>query len=148
MKQNELFELMRHFDASGLSRLEYEADGHKIALEKGTLAPLPPVAPAVAAPQSANAAASAAPAAGTVENNAAKIKAPLVGVFYQAASPTEAPFVKLGDKVAKGQVLCLIEAMKMINELPSPVEGVITAILAQNEDVVSFDQVLFEVTPC
>ena len=76
------------------------------------------------------------------------MKAPLVGVFYAASAPDAPAFAPKGAQVKKGQTLCLIEAMKMMNELTSPCDGTVTRVLATDGDVVSFGQVLFEVTPC
>ena len=71
------------------------------------------------------------------------VKAPLVGVFYSAPSPEEKPYVQVGDSVKSGQVLCLIEAMKMMSEITAPSDGVIKEIYAKNQDVVEFEQELF-----
>ncbi len=71
------------------------------------------------------------------------VKAPLVGVFYAAPSPEDPAFVQVGDTVKKGQTLCLIEAMKMMNELKSPRDGVIKKIFVKNQDVVGYDDLLF-----
>ncbi len=71
------------------------------------------------------------------------VKSPLVGTYYQAATPEAQPFVRAGQAVKKGQILCLIEAMKIINEIPAPAEGVITEVLAVDGSLVSFDQPLF-----
>lgn len=73
------------------------------------------------------------------------VKAPLVGTFYSAPSPKEAPFVKEGDQVKKGQVLCLMEAMKMINEIKSPVDGIVKKVSAENEALLSFNDVIMEI---
>lgn len=80
--------------------------------------------------------------------NLIQVKAPLVGVYYAAPSPDELPYVKVGDKVEKGQVLCLVEAMKMMNELKAPAAGTIRSAKGVNGQLVEFDQVLFEVEPC
>ena len=69
----------------------------------------------------------------------------MVGVFYAAPKPEEPPFVQVGQEVRKGQVLCLVEAMKMMNELTSPVDGIVRAIHGRNGELVEFDQVLFEI---
>lgn len=66
----------------------------------------------------------------------------------QAAAPDEPPYVSLGDRVAKGQVLCLVEAMKMMNELKSPVDGIVRSIKGVSGELVEYDQILFEVEPC
>ncbi len=73
------------------------------------------------------------------------VKAPMVGVFYEAPSPKSEPFVKKGERIEKGQVLCIIEAMKMINEVVSPVSGVISNILIANGEMVEYDTPLIEI---
>lgn len=70
------------------------------------------------------------------------VKAPLVGTFYASSSPKEPTYVKVGDTVQKGQTLCIIEAMKVMNEIKSPVSGIIQSILVVNEEVVEYDQPL------
>ena len=74
-----------------------------------------------------------------------EITAPIVGVFYQSGSPGEPPFVSIGSHVKKGDTICLIESMKVINEVPSPVDGVIKEILVKNEDLLSFGDVIFKI---
>ncbi|MDO5349238.1 MAG: acetyl-CoA carboxylase biotin carboxyl carrier protein, partial [Lachnospiraceae bacterium] len=73
------------------------------------------------------------------------VTSPLVGVFYSASSPDADPFVKVGDRVKKGQVLGIIEAMKLMNEIESEYDGVVEAILVKNEDVVEYGQPLFRI---
>ena len=75
------------------------------------------------------------------------IKAPIVGTFYRASSPDADPFVKVGDKVQVGDVLCIIEAMKLMNEIESEVSGTIKEILVENADPVEYDQPLFVIEP-
>ena len=72
-----------------------------------------------------------------------KVLAPLVGVFYAAPTPEESAYVQVGDKVKKGQVLCLIEAMKMMSEITSPADGIVKKIYVKNQDVVGFEDPLF-----
>lgn len=105
-------------------------------------APAPVVAPAApAAPATAPAAAPSAPAA----PDAAKLmKSPMVGTFYRSASPTAAPFVEEGASVKEGDTLCIIEAMKMMNQIQADRSGVIKKILVENGSTVEFDQPLFE----
>lgn len=81
-------------------------------------------------------------------SNYRQVKSPIVGIYYAAAGPQQEPFVKMGQKVEKGQVLCLVEAMKMMNELKSPIDGIIRTVSGINGKLVEFDQVLFEVEPC
>ncbi|MEM6646185.1 MAG: acetyl-CoA carboxylase biotin carboxyl carrier protein, partial [Bacteroidota bacterium] len=105
-------------------------------------APLPlapaPVAPAAAAPAPAAEAALAAPA-----QNLTEVRAPIVGTYYAAPSPDADPFVQVGQTVKKGDVLCIIEAMKLMNEIESEVAGTIREIKVENAQPVEFDQVLF-----
>ena len=100
-------------------------------------AALPPPA---AAPPSAPAAEAAEPGSGAGE---ALATAPLVGTFYAAASPDSDPFVSVGDTVKVGQTLCIIEAMKLMNEVPAETAGVVTEVLVENAQPVEFDQPLF-----
>jgi acetyl-CoA carboxylase biotin carboxyl carrier protein len=78
-------------------------------------------------------------------NNLYELKSPMVGVFYSAPSPDSAPFVKIGDKVTKGSVLCIIEAMKILNEICADRDGEIVDICAQNEQIVEYGQTLFKI---
>lgn len=105
-------------------------------------APAPVVAPAApVAPATAPAAAPSAPAAPDV---AKLMKSPMVGTFYRSASPTAAPFVEEGASVKEGDTLCIIEAMKMMNQIQADRSGVIKKILVENGSTVEFDQPLFE----
>lgn len=110
------------------------------------IAPAPAVAP-VAAPAAAPVAAptAAAPAAAPAAVDDSKImRSTMVGTFYRAASPTSAPFVEVGDTVKEGDTLCIVEAMKMINQIPSDRAGTIKRILVENGSTVEFDQPIFE----
>lgn len=78
-------------------------------------------------------------------NRIQEVKAPMIGVFYRAPSENAQPFVKVGDKVKKGDILCIIEAMKMMNEINSEVDGEIVDIMVNNGEVVEFSQVLFKI---
>jgi acetyl-CoA carboxylase biotin carboxyl carrier protein len=104
-------------------------------------APVAAAAPAVA--PAAPAAAGAAPAAAARRPNEHVVAAPMVGTFYGAPSPGAKPFVEIGSEVKEGQVLCIIEAMKMMNQIESDKAGKITAIMATNGDPVEFGQPLF-----
>lgn len=97
-----------------------------------------PAAPAAAAP--ADATAPAAPAA-----DGKTVNAPMVGTFYRSPSPEADPFVKPGDKVSVGDTLCIIEAMKMMNQIEAEVSGTITSVEVENGDAVEFGQVLFKI---
>ncbi|MDD9898318.1 MAG: acetyl-CoA carboxylase biotin carboxyl carrier protein [Candidatus Melainabacteria bacterium] len=128
----------------GLTEIEVEADGMKIKVrsESSVVAAPAAVAAATAAP-AANGAAPAAPA----DSNLIEIKSPMVGTFYSAASPDADAFVKVGDKVAKGDTLCIVEAMKLMNELPSDAAGTVKEICVQNGEAVSYGQVIMRLAP-
>lgn len=106
------------------------------------IAPAPAVAP-VAAPAAAPVAAPAAAAPAAVDDSKI-MRSTMVGTFYRAASPTSAPFVEVGDTVKEGDTLCIVEAMKMINQIPSDRAGTIKRILVENGSTVEFDQPIFE----
>lgn len=76
-----------------------------------------------------------------------EIKSPMIGTFYRTANPESAPFVSVGDKVSKGQTVCIIEAMKLFNEIESEVSGTIVKVMVENASPVEYDQVLFVVEP-
>lgn len=106
-----------------------------------------PVAAPAPAPVQATAAApapAAAPAVSTAPDAAKLMKSPMVGTFYRSASPTAAPFVEEGTSVKEGDTLCIIEAMKMMNQIQADRSGVIKKILVENGSTVEFDQPLFE----
>ena len=108
------------------------------------IAQAPVVAPAASAAAPAPAAPAAAPAASATPNEAKLMKSPMVGTFYRSASPTAAPFVEEGQAVKEGDTLCIIEAMKMMNQIQADRAGVIKKILVENGSTVEFDQPLFE----
>jgi len=108
-----------------------------------------PQAPAPAAP-AAPAATPAAPAAKeetSASSNTIEIKSPIVGTFYRSASPDKPAYVKVGDKVNKGDVVCIVEAMKLFNEIESEVSGTIVKVMVEDAQPVEYDQVLYLVEP-
>jgi acetyl-CoA carboxylase biotin carboxyl carrier protein len=134
---------------SNVSELEItEAEG-KVRIVKGGVAPamapvMAPVAlPVVAAP-APEAAAGAAPAAAPVQAEAAghAVKSPMVGTFYRAASPGAKPFVEVGSQVKEGQTICIIEAMKILNEIEADKSGTVTQVLCENGQAVEYGQPL------
>lgn len=119
------------------------------AVQTVVAAPAPVAAPVAAAPVAAAApapaaAAPAAPAAPAAVDDSKIMRSTMVGTFYRAASPTSDPFVEVGDTVKEGQTLCIVEAMKMINQIPADRSGVIKKILIENGSTVEFDQPIFE----
>lgn len=160
--------LITMLDKSGLHELEVEIGGARLKLAKPSppaqsfvlpqqfhsSAPLPPtnvatIAQAPAAPTTAPAAVPApepAPAPAK-PSNVIEVKSPMVGTFYRAPAPGAEPFVKVGDRVRKGQIVCIIEAMKLMNEIEAENDGTIVDILADNAQPVEFGEALFYVEP-
>ncbi len=155
--------LIEAIDASGLDSIELERGGTRIKLAKtsGTAVavatPLSHTTPvAIQAAPAASAATAAAPAAAPAASeteaaapasNLIDIKSPMVGTFYGAPAPDAPRYVEVGARVSPGDTLCIIEAMKLMNELESEVSGVIQEICVENADPVEFGQVLFRVSP-
>jgi acetyl-CoA carboxylase biotin carboxyl carrier protein len=151
--------LIEAVDDSGIDSLEIARGGTKIRINKTP--PPAPVAAAAAAPAVAHAAApapapaAAAPAAGAAEaaapappvSSLVEIKSPMVGTFYRSPAPEAPPYVELGSRIARGQTLCILEAMKLMNELPAEISGVIREVCVENGEPVEFGQVLFRVDP-
>jgi len=150
-------ELIRFVAKSGVNEVSIEEKEFKITIKTNqqpmyvTAAVPAPAAPAVAAP------AAPAPAAPAVEvkaspavqesSNYLTIKSPMIGTFYRSAGPDKASFVNVGDEVKAGQVVCIIEAMKLFNEIESEVSGRIVKVLVDNSSPVEYDQPLFLVEP-
>ena len=139
MTADKIKTLAEVFISNNLTKLEACEGGVKILLERAvaqTYAPSP--APALDAIEY-TATPSAQPAAGFIE-----IKSPIVGVFYSAPSPDSAPFVHIGDTVKKGDVLCIIEAMKLLNEITAETDGEVADICIKNGDIAEYGQTLFK----
>lgn len=145
MTNQELFELLTRFEGSSLTSLRLSDGGFSLELNRGGAPTSSP--PAAAAPVVAPAAAPAGPAP-SAPAEGRTVTAPLVGTYYASPSPDAAPFVSAGDRVAKGQTLCLIEAMKMLSEVPAPCDCVITEVLKENGALASFGEPLFRYRPC
>ena len=144
MELKELYALMERFEKSGLSELLFKQNGDEVCLKKGVPAPafIPQAAPAHPAheprPQAAD-----QPLRTAADTEV--IRSPLVGTFYRAAAPDAPPFVDKGDKVQKGKPLCILEAMKLMNEFEAEYDLEVVAILAENGTMVEFGAPLFEV---
>ena len=138
-----------------ISELSFEQSGMKIHLRRGPGMPFqtamaPVIAPSAPAASAASSAvpAAGAPAASAVPNdNTVTVKSPMVGTFYRSPSPDSKPFIEEGDKVAVGQVYCIIEAMKLINEVKAEVAGKVVKIIPQNGQAVEFNQPLIVIDP-
>jgi len=107
----------------------------------------PGVGAAASAPVAPSAPGAAPPGAPAASANVKKVTAPLVGVFYRSAAPDAESFVKEGDRVEPGQVLCILEAMKLFNEITSDYAGIVTRIVPENGELVSLGQELFWIEP-
>ncbi|WP_456480500.1 acetyl-CoA carboxylase biotin carboxyl carrier protein [Nautilia sp.] len=152
MDLKDIKKLLEAFDKSTASVLEYENEEFRIYLDKSASVPAAVQVNQVPQQQTApQAVLSAAPAAGeNVENKVEceegeLITSPMVGTFYQAPSPDSPPYVKVGDRVKKGQTLCIIEAMKIMNELEAEFDCEILEILVEDGQPVEFDTPLFRV---
>ena len=164
MQYEELVKLIDKLDQSSLAYFEFTNDNERLLLAKevpqvagpapvvvtdvtesaALTAPASLAAPApVAAPEVVEAPAAPAPAPEAVGKD---VPAPMVGVVYLQANPDADPYVQVGDSVKKGQVLCLIEAMKLMNEIVAPQDGVVSAILVENENIVEYGQALFRIS--
>lgn len=141
MENREIYDLMDRFEQSSLGVMELEQDGTRIYFEKEKTVTAVKGNPEECQQHSQE-------QVPEKLSGYTDVKAPLVGVFYTRPAPDAEPYVKAGDRVEKGQVLCLIEAMKMMNELKSPVSGEIVSVKGENGKAVEFDQVLFEVKEC
>ncbi len=148
-KVKKLIELL---DESGIAEIEITEGEESVRISRyaqgapvTVSAPAPAPAPVAAAPAAAApapAAEAAAPAAAP-EEDGYEVTAPMVGSFYSASSPGAAPYVQVGDKVNEGDTLCIIEAMKMMNQIEADVSGTIKSIRVQNGEPVEYGQVLF-----
>lgn len=164
MQYEELVKLIDKLDQSSLAYFEFTNDNERLLLAKevpqvagpapvvvtdvtesaALTAPASLAAPApVAAPEVVEAPAAPAPEPATAGKD---VPAPMVGVVYLQANPDADPYVQVGDSVKKGQVLCLIEAMKLMNEIVAPQDGVVSAILVENENIVEYGQALFRIS--
>jgi acetyl-CoA carboxylase biotin carboxyl carrier protein len=158
--------LIEAVDGSGIDSLEISRGGTRIRIAKtpppapvaaAASAPAPTHAaveysvpahapsPSGSAPAAPAAAASSAPAA--PQSNLVEIKSPMVGTFYRSPAPEAPPYVEPGTRVGKGQTLCILEAMKLMNELESDYAGVIREICVENAEPVEYGQVLFRIEP-
>ena len=164
MNINEIKDLMAQFDQSSLREFSYKNQSDELTFSKNESSAAVAATPAVSAapivapvqpasapvlepvPQAApTAAPEVAPEAPTPAAEGDVVESPLVGVAYLAAGPDKPAFVSVGDQVKKGQTLMIIEAMKVMNEVPAPKDGLVTEILVQNEEMVEFGKGLVRI---
>ncbi|MFN8336199.1 MAG: acetyl-CoA carboxylase biotin carboxyl carrier protein [Cyclobacteriaceae bacterium] len=161
MKTTEIRDLIDFISKTGLNEVNVETKELKLHVKREpdqkvfksvsaspvqtVSAPVQQTAPQVTAqPQATKQAAETPVASG---KKTVDIKSPMIGTFYRTANPESAPFVSVGDKVSKGQTVCIIEAMKLFNEIESEVSGTIVKVMVENASPVEYDQVLFVVEP-
>ena len=140
MTNQEIYDLITCFENSSIHTMMLSREGFSLELSKGAASASPSAAlPATSVP--------ATPAPKMPQTDSV-IKAPLVGAYYAAPAPDALPFVSVGDKVKKGQTVCLIEAMKMMNEITAPCDCTIVEILKENGSLTAFDEPLIRYQPC
>ena len=134
MKLDFIKQIMSEFDQSNVTKMKVEIDDLKIELEKESekVEYVKPVEKEIIEDKQIK----QEQATGTA------VKSPIVGVFYSASSPESEPYVTVGKNVKKGDIVCIIEAMKVMNEIKAPCDGTVTSILVENEALVEYDQAL------
>lgn len=144
MEIKEIKDLLSQFDQSSLREFVYQTAGEELRFSKNETSIQPVVetktveAPASSVSSENLAEAQPAPEPTAVAAEGEVVESPLVGVVYLASGPDQPAFVQVGDSVKKGQTLVIVEAMKVMNEIPAPYDGVVTEILVQNEEVIEF----------
>ena len=155
MDSKQISELVELVSRSDLESLELESEGFKLKLVRranpvpvvapqALVATLPPAAEAVQAAPAGGAAASAAP---SVDDGTVEMIAPIVGTFYLAAGPESPPFVEVGGRVAKGKVMCIIEAMKVMNEIEAEIDAEVVEIVVKDGQPLEYGEVIFRLRP-
>ncbi len=138
-------------EQSGISELEVKEGEESVRIARHPTGPAAPFMQYAPPPQALPAApapvASGAPARAPATSQGHAVKSPMVGTFYRSPSPGAKPFVEVGQTVKQGQTLCIIEAMKMLNQIEADASGVISEILVENGQAVQFDQPLFMIEP-
>jgi|SRR5579859_6096525 len=162
MNQKELKELIDFLIEKDISEFELERGDVKVRIKRGADMSAPMITHAVPVPMAPMPVASApathsspvpasggpaAPQPAAAEEDLHQVKSPIVGTFYESPAPGAPPFVKPGDQVAAGQVLCIIEAMKLMNEIESDASGEIVRVLVNNGQPVEYGQALFAIRP-
>jgi acetyl-CoA carboxylase biotin carboxyl carrier protein len=149
---DEIRELIKLLRESNVSEFEYEATDYRVRIKHGTLietetvsAPARPAGSGNGQETTATTEAASAETATQPDETVHEVHSPMVGTFYRSANPGGAPFVEVGDTVRKGQVICIIEAMKIMNEIESDVDGEVKKIHIPNGQPVEFSEVLFSI---
>ena len=140
MNMNEVYQLLEYFENSALSEVEVEIDGVKVAAKKNTFE----VGCGSTKPTTESVPVHKKPSKDGVKHGGSgkKITAPLVGIFYRASAPGEEPFIKEGQQIKKGDVIGIIEAMKLMNEITATEDGVVLSIEAKDGEMVEYGKTL------
>ena len=150
MKAKEIQELINFLSKSGLEEVNIETDDFKVSIKRSAgqhlIAPAP-VSQVAHAPMAAPVPASDTGSTPATNSNLVEIKSPMIGTFYRSANPESPSFVEVGSSVKAGDTVCIIEAMKLFNEIESEVSGKIMKVLVDNAQPVEYDQPLFLVDP-
>lgn len=152
MTYEELRDLITHIDQSSLAYVDYETDSHHVILSK-EVPQIRAAQEAVEKPQAQSIVETTVESEvfatditeKIVESKGEAVEAPMVGVVYLQATPDVDAYVKVGDRVEKGDVICIVEAMKLMNEIEAPVSGIVTEILVENEEVVEYGQAIMRI---
>lgn len=151
MNINDIYKLWDRFDASDVDELLVESEGTTLHLKRNAAVPSEMISEMPV--KESKKVLKDKPATQNKNNeeilankNATNVESPLAGIFYRASAPDAEPFVKLGQKVSKGDVVGIVEAMKMMNEIVAPVSGTVTAIRAEDSTMVEYGQVLVEIS--
>jgi len=157
MPTSEIRDLIDFIAKSGLNEVNIETRELKLHVKRepdqkvfkaAPVAAAPAVAQLPGTPASPQYGASPAPKPSSEQGKkTAEIKSPMIGTFYRSSSPDSPPFVSVGDKISKGQAVCIIEAMKLFNEIESEISGTVVKVMVENSTPVEYDQVLFVVEP-
>ena len=157
MKTSEIRDLIDFISKSGLNEVNIETKELKLSVKREpdqkVFKSTPVITQSAAAAPTLSAAtpapvapAPSAPAASSAKKTV-EIKSPMIGTFYRSGNPDTPPFVSVGDKISKGQAVCIIEAMKLFNEIESEVSGTVVKVMVENSSPVEYDQVLFVIEP-
>ncbi|MCD4781411.1 MAG: acetyl-CoA carboxylase biotin carboxyl carrier protein [Candidatus Omnitrophica bacterium] len=155
MNLKELREMVNLMNDNNITELEIEREGVKIKLKKGhdeasvQMIPIqqPPAYQVAPVNQFVSSGADVSQSAPDVNSNCVELKAPMVGTFYRAPSPDSPPYIEVGQVVEEGQVVCILEAMKLMNEIKAEVRGKIVEIPIENAQPIEFGQTLFLIEP-
>ena len=152
MSNDEIRELIRLAEETGVAELEVQRGENRVRIRKslgaeGNIVLAAPQAVAPAAPAPAPPASKAEAPAAKQPDSLHYVPSPIVGTYYESSSPGTPPFVKVGDQVEKGKVLCIIESMKLMNEIEADIAGVIESKLVENGQPVEYGEALFGIRP-